>query len=81
MRKKNNFKENLSISKNSDIFELQNKYKLGVIKEENLTDMQYKSLVELYDKQNNNLQTTLNMKKQELNGYKNLISNIRKKLQ
>lgn len=78
--KKNTFKESISISKDTNILDLQKKYREGLIKEEDLTEEQYQCLLTLYNKQIDELKTTLNMKKQELRNYKNSISNIRKKL-
>ena len=78
--KKNTFKESISISKDTNILDLQKKYREGLIKEEDLTEEQYQCLLTLYNKQIDELKTTLNMKKQELRNYKNSISDIRKKL-
>lgn len=78
--KKNTFKESISISKDTNILDLQKKYREGLIKEEDLTEEQYQCLLTLYNKQIDELKTTLNMKKQELRNYKNFISNTRKNL-
>ena len=78
--KKNTFKESISISKDTNILDLQKKYREGLIKEEDLTEEQYQSLLTLYNKQIDKLKTILNIKKQEFKNYKNSISNIRKKL-
>ena len=78
--KKNTFKESISISKDTNILNIKKKYREGLIKEEDLTEEQYQCLLTLYNKQIDELKTTLNMKKQELRNYKNSISNIRKKL-
>lgn len=78
--KKNTFKESISISKDTNILDLQKKYREGLIKEEDLTEEQYQCLLTLYNKQIDELKTILNMKKQEFKNYKNSISNIRKKL-
>lgn len=78
--KKNIFTTSISISKDNNILELQKKYREGLIKEEDLTEEQYQSLLALYDRQIDKLKTILNIKKQEFKNYKNSISNIRKKL-
>ena len=78
--KKNTFKESISISKDTNILDLQKKYREGLIKEEDLTEEQYQCLLTLYNKQIDKLKTILNIKKQEFKNYKNSISNIRKKL-
>ena len=78
--KKNTFKESISISKDTNILDLQKKDREGLIKEEDLTEEQYQSLLTLYNKQIDKLKTILNIKKQEFKNYKNSISNIRKKL-
>lgn len=78
--KKNTFKESISISKDTNILDLQKKYREGLIKEEDLTEEQYQCLLTLYNKQIDELKTILNIKKQEFKNYKNSISNIRKKL-
>lgn len=78
--KKNIFTTSISISKDNNILELQKKYREGLIKEEDLTEEQYQSLLALYDRQIDKLKTILNIKKQEFKNYKNFISNIRKKL-
>lgn len=67
----NNYKENdfirnlqcIDYRKKDRILELQNKYKAGIIKEEDMTQEEMESLIELYQKQNKRLKERLEEKK------------------
>lgn len=56
------------------MLKLQKQYRKGEIKEEDLTETQYKSLCDLYDRQISNLKKSNEIRKQKLLQY-------RKKLQ
>lgn len=77
---KNDFTENLRISSINEDIKLQQDYKSGIIKEEDLTKEQYNRLIKLYDKQIENYKTNISMKKEQLRSYKQKITDMRKKL-
>lgn len=77
---RNNFTKNIKISTIDETVKLQQDYKSGVIKEEDLTEEQYNSLMKLYDKQIDEYKTNISMKKEMLKGYKHRITEMRKKL-
>lgn len=74
--KKNSFMESIKNIEDEEtkLLKLQNKFRSGEIKEEELTEEQVKSLCELYDKQIANLRKSNEIRKQKLLEY-------RKKLQ
>ncbi len=76
----NSFTERVKFFSTDFTVELQKDYEAGIIKEENLTEEQYNNLMELYNKQIDNYKTSINMKKAELENYKNRITQLRKKL-
>lgn len=76
----NSFTERVKVFSTDFTVELQKDYEAGIIKEENLTEEQYNNLMELYNKQIDNYKTSINMKKAELENYKNRITQLRKKL-
>ena len=75
---KNNFTESIKILTIDETTKLQQDYKSGIIKEEDLTEEQYNNLIKLYDKQIDNYKTSINMKKEQLRGYKRRITEMRK---
>lgn len=76
----NSFTERVKFFSTDFTVELQKDYEAGIIKEKNLTEEQYNNLMELYNKQIDNYKTSINMKKAELENYKNRITQLRKKL-
>ena len=79
----NNYKDNefirnlkcIDYRKRDRILDLQNKYKAGIIKEEDMTQEELESLIELYQKQNERLKQRLEEKRirirRKLNELKN----------
>lgn len=64
--KKNTFRENIEIKQGEEelrIIKLQNDYKTGNIKEEDMTDEESKKLIDLYKRQNKELQDKIYEKK------------------
>ena len=78
---KNSFVENIKISSMDEIIALQQDYKSGKIKEEDLTEEQYNSLIKLYDEQIDTYKTSISMKKVQLKGYKQRITEMKKSVQ
>ena len=64
---KNEFKNRLDIRKEQEIIELQKKYESGEISENKLSPIQVIQLVKLYEKQVNDLDTTIKMQELMLN--------------
>lgn len=62
------------------IMKLQKDYESGVIKEEELSDYEKESLMELYKKQVEILEINIAIKKQELLSYKEKILKVKQKL-
>ncbi len=65
----NNFKENIEIRQDEEtrkIINLQKEYKAGNIKEEDMTDVEHKKLIELYKKQNDELIEKINARKYKI---------------
>lgn len=62
------------------IISLQKDYESGVIKEEELSDYEKESLMELYKKQVETLEINIAIKKQELLSYKEKILKAKQKL-
>lgn len=75
--KRNSFMEEIKKIENEEtiLLKLQEKYRSGEIKEEDLTDEQVNSLCKLYDKQIANLKKSNNIKKQKLLEYRRLQTN------
>ena len=66
---KNNFKENIEIKRDEEelnIIKLQKEYKVGNIREEDMTDEEHKKLIDLYEKQNKELKEKIKTKKQRI---------------
>ena len=68
------------LSNQYKIISLQKDYESGVIKEEELSDYEKESLMELYKKQVKTLEINIAIKKQELLGYKEKILKAKQKL-
>ena len=64
---KNEFKNRLDIRKEQEIIELQKKYESGDISENKLSPIQVIQLLKLYEKQVNDLDTTIKMQELMLN--------------
>ena len=64
----------------SNLLELQRVFEEGTIKEEDLSEEQKSSLMELYKKQIEDLQRDIDKNKNDLKLYKEKIVNIRKKI-
>lgn len=68
----NDFKDYIKITEDEEtqLLELQRKYRRGEIAEKDLTDEQIKSLCDLYDKQIIEIQRTIDAKTEQLSEYK-----------
>lgn len=55
----------------TELLKLQKQYRKGEIKEEDLTETQYKSLCDLYDRQISNLKKSNEIRKQKILQYRN----------
>ena len=63
---KNSFRENIELKQDEEeqkILKLQKEYKLGNIREEDMTDEEHQKLIALYEKQNKILEEKINTKK------------------
>lgn len=78
MNKKENIKTNTNNQNN--IVLLQKEYEKGIIKEEELSEYEKEKLIELYKKQIKILEIDIDLKKEELLGYKEKILNVKQKL-
>lgn len=63
-----------------NLLELQKNYEQGTIKEEDLSQEEKDSLIELYEKQIEDLQNDIDDNKRAFEMYKEKIVNIRKKI-
>ena len=70
---KQNFLETIKNIENEEtkLLKLQKQYRKGEIKEEDLTETQYKSLCDLYDRQISNLKKSNEIRKQKILQYRN----------
>ena len=62
---KNNFRENIEVKQDEEelkIIKLQEEYKSGIIREENMTDEEHDKLIDFYKKQNKDLQEKIAQK-------------------
>ena len=69
-----------SFQRYKKLLELQRFFEEGIIKEEDLSEEQKSSLMELYKQQINELQTNIDKNKKDLKLYKEKILNIRNKI-
>lgn len=60
------FRERIQIKQNDDILRLQEKYENGIIKEKDISEEDKKKLIELYQKQNEELEKELNRYKVDI---------------
>lgn len=60
------FRERIQIKQNDDILRLQEKYENGIIKEKDISEEDKKKLIELYQKQNEELEKELNKYKVDI---------------
>lgn len=67
------FLDNIKNIENEEtkLLKLQKQYRKGEIKEEDLTETQYKSLCDLYDRQISNLKKSNEIRKQKILQYRN----------
>ena len=69
LNNENNFKDTIMVQQDTEeqqLLKLQREYKQGKIKEEDMTDNEHQSLIELYKKQNNDLKGKIDIKRQVL---------------
>lgn len=60
------FRDRIQIKQNEDILRLQEKYENGLIKEKDISEEDKKKLIELYQKQNEELEKELNKYKVDI---------------
>lgn len=60
------FRDRIQIKQNDDILRLQEKYENGLIKEKDISEEDKKKLIELYQKQNEELEKELNKYKVDI---------------
>lgn len=60
------FRDRIQIKQNDDILRLQEKYENGLIKEKDISEEDKKKLIELYQKQNEELEKELNRYKVDI---------------
>ena len=60
------FRDRIQIKQNDDILRLQEKYENGLIKENDISEEDKKKLIELYQKQNEELEKELNKYKVDI---------------
>lgn len=60
------FRDRIQIKQNDDILRLQEKYENGIIKEKDIGEEDKKKLIELYQKQNEELEKELNRYKVDI---------------
>ena len=72
VKEENEFKENIKITEDEEtkLLELQRRYRKGEIAENDLTDEQVDALCELYDRQIEELQKSIELREQKLAEYK-----------
>lgn len=60
------FRDRIKIKQNDDVLRLQEKYENGLIKEKDISEEDKKKLIELYQKQNEELEKELNKYKVDI---------------